>query len=88
METTNSNLQNQICRGYRGRLKFTIHDHFGLDQSDVESRAGNPPTGHWGVYAWYALQHFNGFDRLRYNPFISKATVISDIYREGTAIIA
>ena len=76
-----------ICRGYRGRLRFVIHNHFGLDQSDVESYAGDPPRKHWGVYAWYALQHFNGFDRSRYNPFISRATVISDISCEGVTMI-
>jgi len=66
-----------ICRNYTGTLQVNIHDIFGLDQDDVERYAVPRgiliPDGHWGVYGWYALQHYKGFDNSKYNPFITRA---------------
>ena len=77
-----------IYKEYREKLGFNIYDHFGLEQADVESRTGGIPLRqHWGVYAWYVLQHYKEFTHSRYNPFISKATVMSDIRGESMVVM-
>ena len=50
---------------YSGTIHFTIYDHFGLDDNDVE-------TFGWtqGFSAWYTLQHYTGCEGA-YKPFVT-----------------
>jgi uncharacterized protein (TIGR03034 family) len=63
---------NQFGSHYKGRVKFTLYDHFGLDTPDV---GPDPDTGiikKYGLLAgfrsWFLLQHY---DRFAYKPFVS-----------------
>ena len=59
---------------YRGTLRFTIYDHFGLDDEDVATSfesfkkaiVGNMD----GFLSWYVLQHYTGCNG-QYKPFIT-----------------
>jgi uncharacterized protein (TIGR03034 family) len=62
----------QFGSHYKGRVKFTLYDHFGLDTPDI---GPDPDTGavkKYGLLAgfrsWFLLQHY---DRFAYKPFIS-----------------
>jgi len=63
------------CDGIRiiGKLKFTIYDHFGLDDGDVTGKYGGLA---WLLgwdpefAAWYVLQHYDGCNGI-YKPFIT-----------------
>lgn len=62
----------QHGKHYKGRVKFTLYDHFGLDMPDVGPDAH---TGHIKPYSllsgfrsWFILQHY---ERFAYKPFIS-----------------
>jgi hypothetical protein len=51
---------------YKGKLKITIYDHFGLDKKDIE--LPDKPAGMGaGFRAWFILQHIRG-----YKPFITR----------------
>lgn len=49
---------------FTGKLHFTIYDHFGLDQQDVEKKYSLEP----GFRSWFILQHSKEFNG-RYKPF-------------------
>jgi len=49
-----------------GTLHFTIYDHFGLDQPDVEKVYVNLA----GFRAWFVLQHYKEFNG-QYKPFVT-----------------
>lgn len=52
---------------YSGTLRFTLYDHFGLDQPDVE----NPKyVALAGFRAWFVLQHYDKFGG-KYQPYIN-----------------
>jgi hypothetical protein len=55
---------------FSGTIRFTIYDHFGLDESDVisDKPAGNTQTRGFGD--WFVLQHYKGCDG-KYKPFIT-----------------
>jgi uncharacterized protein (TIGR03034 family) len=55
---------------FSGTLKFKIYDHFGLDKSDVSEAKGKLFVWHPGFRAWFALQHYAGFNN-KYKPFVS-----------------
>lgn len=61
------NITNYYSNGstYRGTLHFTIYDHFGLDDNDVEKFGWTQ-----GFSAWYTLQHYTGCNGA-YKPFIT-----------------
>lgn len=61
------NIKNYSSDGktYSGTLHFTIYDHFGLDDSDVEKFGWTQ-----GFSAWYTLQHYTGCEGA-YIPFIT-----------------
>ena len=52
--------------GYEGILKFTLYDHFGLDEIDLVK------YNKWGYgfTSWYILQHYSGYAH-SYKPFIT-----------------
>ena len=49
---------------YTCTVHFTLYDHFGLDQNDIESH------GQEGFCAWYILQHYSGYNGA-YRPFLT-----------------
>lgn len=51
---------------YSGNLHFTLYDHFGLDQPDVEKIYVNLA----GFRAWFVLQHHQKYNG-KYQPFIN-----------------
>lgn len=51
---------------FSGVLRFSLYDHFGLDQPDVEKIYVNLA----GFRAWFVLQHFNLYNG-EYEPFIN-----------------
>ena len=51
--------------GYNGTLKYTIYDHFGLDDEDVKKF-----FAYDGFVAWYTLQHYKGANG-KYKPFVT-----------------
>ena len=53
---------------YRGRMKITIYDHFGLDDDDVSFRRVARHIS--GFYHWFTLQRWRGFNR-EFKPFIT-----------------
>ncbi|MCS3460478.1 DUF3289 family protein [Aeromonas sp. BIGb0445] len=59
-------------RSYKGRLKVTFTDNFGLDLPDVgpDPRTGEikPYSGLAGFRSWFVLQHLN---RFAYKPFLT-----------------
>lgn len=60
---------------YSGKLLFTLYDHFGLDQKDVENLS-NIITDIFdlpieGFSAWYILQHNKAYKKA-YKPFITR----------------
>ena len=61
------NIKNYSSDGdsYQGTLHFTIYDHFGLDDNDVEKFGWTQ-----GFSAWYTLQHYTGCAGA-YVPFIT-----------------
>jgi uncharacterized protein (TIGR03034 family) len=66
-----------VGKKYYGKLKFTIYDHFGLDEPDVEKMYVELA----GFRAWFTLQHWDEF-KGKYKPF---ASVMSfDIPFRGT----
>jgi hypothetical protein len=61
---------------YSYTLHYTLYDHFGLDQPDVEKYG--PLTG---FRSWYVLQHYSEYDSA-YMPFL---TIIEfDVIVSGT----
>ena len=54
------------ANGYEGILKFTLYDHFGLNEIDVVK------YNKWGYgfTSWYILQHYSGYAH-SYKPFIT-----------------
>ena len=61
---------------FKGTLRVTIFDHFGLDQPDVEKIYFNLA----GFRAWFVLQHSNYFGGI-YKPFAS--IMVIDVPFEG-----
>ena len=65
----------------RGKLRFNIQDHFGLDVKDINHNSfdgnkdndGKPYEWINGFRSWYLLQHFKGYG---YKPFITKMEFI------------
>ena len=65
----------------RGKLRFYIQDHFGLDVKDINHNSfddnkdndGKPYEWINGFRSWYILQHFKGYG---YKPFITKMEFI------------
>lgn len=61
----------------RGKFKYHIQDHFGLDVRDIDHNPfddikdndGKPYEWMNGFRSWYLLQHFKGYG---YKPFITK----------------
>lgn len=51
---------------YSGVLHFTLYDHFGLDEADV-NKYGDIWTG---FSSWYILQHLNSYNQ-QYKPFLT-----------------
>lgn len=56
----------------RGKFRYEIQDHFGLDTPDIDSvgeEGGFPPYELLdGFRSWYLLQHYQGYN---YQPFIT-----------------
>jgi hypothetical protein len=54
-------------KNYSGTIRYTVYDHFGLDQDDLSGRnwykGAFPPFA-----AWYTLQHYKGCEG-QYKPF-------------------
>ena len=61
-------VKSYTCNGstYSGVLTFTLYDHFGLDQADVEKYGGTLP----GFRDWYILQHYKEYNGA-YKPFVT-----------------
>lgn len=58
---------------YNCALQFTLYDHFGLDQEDVET------YGYIGGFRyWYVLQHYDGFNKA-YKPFLTNISFVISI---------
>lgn len=56
----------------RGKFRYIIEDHFGLDTADIDSTGkGALPPYEWmeGFRSWYLLQHYKGYG---YKPFITR----------------
>ncbi|WP_394136240.1 DUF3289 family protein [Aliivibrio fischeri] len=61
----------------RGKFRYYIQDHFGLDVKDIDHNSfddnpdndGKPYEQLDGFRSWYLLQHFDGYG---YQPFITK----------------
>lgn len=57
---------------YKGTLRFTMYDHFGLDSPDVGADPTTGRTKPYGLLAgfrsWFILQHYN---RFAYKPFVT-----------------
>jgi uncharacterized protein (TIGR03034 family) len=59
---------------FSGKLKYTIYDHFGLDDLDIVGE--NYPGSKWlvgysrGFASWYVLQHYKNCGG-RFKPFIT-----------------
>lgn len=51
---------------YSGVLHFTLYDHFGLDEADVNKYGDTWP----GFSSWYILQHLNSYNQ-QYKPFLT-----------------
>lgn len=51
---------------YTCTIRYTLYDHFGLDQEDVEKFYGLM----LGTTQWYVLQHYEGFNGA-YKPFVT-----------------
>lgn len=50
---------------YSYTLRYTLYDHFGLDQADVEE------YGYFaGFRSWYVLQHYAEYNE-SYRPFLT-----------------
>ncbi len=50
---------------YSYTLRYTLYDHFGLDQADVEEYGYLD-----GFRSWYILQHYSGYNSA-YRPFLT-----------------
>ena len=72
-------VKSYTCNGstYNGTLTFTLYDHFGLNETDIEKYGGL----HEGFRDWYILQHFENYNGA-YKPFVSKMSF--DINFSGT----
>ena len=62
IEVTSYNLSGNT---YTYTLHYTLYDHFGLDQNDVEKYG---PLA--GFRSWYVLQHYNEYNGA-YRPFLT-----------------
>lgn len=62
IEVTSFNLSGNT---YTYTLHYTLYDHFGLDQNDVEKYG---PLA--GFRSWYVLQHYNEYNGA-YRPFLT-----------------
>lgn len=68
-------IKDYTCDGYTfsGTIKYTIYDHFGLDDTDITGDAwylsGVIPNLDQFV-AWYVLQHYEGCNG-KYKPFVT-----------------
>ncbi|MFB2827897.1 DUF3289 family protein [Aeromonas veronii] len=64
---------------YKGTLRFTLYDHFGLDSPDVGEDPTTGKTKPYGLLAgfrsWFILQHYN---RFAYKPFITVMEINKD----------
>lgn len=59
-----------VCgKKYMGKMRFTIYDHFGLDEPDVEKMYVQLA----GFRSWFTLQHWNKYNG-KYKPFASVMT--------------
>ncbi len=54
---------------YAGKMKFTIYDHFGLNEPDVKKIYVQLA----GFRAWFALQHLDKY-KGKYKPFVTMIT--------------
>lgn len=72
-------VKSYTCNGssYSGTLTFTLYDHFGLNEPDIEKYGGI----HEGFRDWYILQHFKDYNGA-YKPFVSKMSF--DVSFSGT----
>ena len=63
------------CDGtsYSGTLRFTLYDHFGLDEEDI-----NKYGELVGFRDWYILQHFKSYNG-SYKPFITKCHLLKPL---------
>lgn len=56
-------------KNYSGTLRYTLYDHFGLDEFDISQdnwyKGAYPPFA-----AWYVLQHYEGCEG-KYKPFVT-----------------
>ncbi|HWP79896.1 MAG TPA: DUF3289 family protein, partial [Candidatus Acidoferrum sp.] len=56
-------------KNYSGTLRYTVYDHFGLDEFDISGR--NWYKGAYAPFAaWYALQYYEGCEG-KYKPFVT-----------------
>jgi hypothetical protein len=68
-------IKNYTCNGttFSGTLRYTIYDHFGLDDPDVTGGYGGLTWlfGYTAQFsAWYVLQHYTSANS-QYKPFIT-----------------
>lgn len=63
-----------------GTIRYTIYDHFGLDENDVKKYGWVPG---FGFASWYTLQHYNGCEK-QYKPFVTYV-VIEEEFRGDVA---
>ncbi len=56
-------------RRYSGTIRYTVYDHFGLDEYDISGK--NWYKGMTSPFAaWYVLQHYKGCEG-KYKPFVT-----------------
>ena len=56
-------------KNYSGTLRYTLYDHFGLDEFDISG--DNWYKGAYAPFAaWYVLQHYEGCEG-KYKPFVT-----------------
>lgn len=72
-------VKSYTCNGssYSCTLTFTLYDHFGLNEPDIDKYGGT----HEGFRDWYILQHFKEYNGA-YKPFVSKMSF--DVSFSGT----
>lgn len=46
---------------FKGKIKVTVYDHFGLDQPDLDANLFKPYGAIDGFRAWFILQHLRGY---------------------------